>query len=199
MDSTTVVALLHCFLFASLVQSAPISSPAFKAAAERAKTLVEKILRDIPAAHSASVSTEGFTLDPSSQISNLQLMVTSMGIPAAPVLKPLSGRFTPDTCVSHMSAGSQLYQELLGVLSGKLSGLEDLRADLRDLLTHINKLKELGELGADASDRTPRLDLAPHLQDSYTVQVLVHVTLTQLRSFCHDLTRSLRALATYRP
>ncbi|XP_072225026.1 colony stimulating factor 3 (granulocyte) b [Leuresthes tenuis] len=197
MDTTTVVALLHCFLFASLVQSAPISSPAFKEAANRAKTLVEKLLKDIPAAHSAAVSTEGFTL--SGQISNLQLMVTSMGIPAAPVLKPLSDRFTPDRCLSHMSAGSQLFQDLLGVLSSKLSGLEDLRADLRDLLTLINKLKELGELGGDASDQSATLDLAPHLHDSYKVQVIVHVTLTQLRSFCHDLTRSLRALATYRP
>jgi len=139
-----------------------------------------------------------------------------------------------------MSAGSQLFQDLLGVLSSKLSGLEDLRADLRDLLTHINKvthtpamtsqlhaaalslheqpafwscdhgcdwltavcalqLKELGELGGDGSDQSPSLDLAPHLHDSYKVQVIVHVTLTQLRSFCHDLTRSLRALATYRP
>jgi len=136
-----VVALLHCFLFASLVQSAPISSPAFKEAANRAKTLVEKILRDIPAAHSATVSTEvnahlrlpgscqrllpviltasrlpqGFTLGPSSQISNLQLMVTSMGIPAAPVLKPLSERFTP---VSLQSEG------LWGVFGLELYGVD---------------------------------------------------------------------------
>ncbi len=45
-----------------------------------------------------------------------------------------------DTSVRRMSAGSQMYQGLLGVLSEKLSGLSDLRADLRDLLTHINKV-----------------------------------------------------------
>ena len=39
-----------------------------------------------------------------------------------------------------MSAGSRLYQGLLGVLSDRLSGLNDLRADLRDLLTHITKV-----------------------------------------------------------
>lgn len=39
-----------------------------------------------------------------------------------------------------MSAGSRLYQVLLGVLSKNLSGLSDLRADLRDLQTHINKV-----------------------------------------------------------
>lgn len=56
-----VVALLHYFLFA--VQSAPVSSPsdpppAFREAAERAKALVEKILRDIPAVHAAAVNAE---------------------------------------------------------------------------------------------------------------------------------------------
>lgn len=51
-----------------------------------------------------------------------------------------------DICVSRMLAGSRLYQGLLGVLSDKLSGpsgLSDLRADLRDLLTHINKVTHL--------------------------------------------------------
>lgn len=50
-----------------------------------------------------------------------------------------------DTCVSRMSAGSRLYQGLLGVLSDRLSGLSDLRADLRDLLTHINKVTHTPE------------------------------------------------------
>lgn len=46
-----------------------------------------------------------------------------------------------DVCVSRMSAGSRLYQGLLGVLSNSVSGLSDLQADLRDLLTHLNKVK----------------------------------------------------------
>ncbi|XP_044037135.1 granulocyte colony-stimulating factor-like [Siniperca chuatsi] len=203
MNTLTVVALLHYFLFAVLVQSAPVSSPsdqpaAFREAAERAKTLVEKILRDIPAVHTATINTEGLTLDPSTQTTNLQMMVTSLGIPAAPVLKPLSERFTLDTCVSRMSAGSRLYQGLLGVLSDRLSGLSDLRADLRDLLTHINKMKEVAQLGG-AVDQNHSLDLASRLHGNYDVQVAAHLTLTQLRSFCHDLIRSLRAIATHRP
>lgn len=40
-----------------------------------------------------------------------------------------------------MLAGVQMYQNLLEVLSSKVSGLDDLRADLRDLLNHINKVK----------------------------------------------------------
>ncbi len=55
-----VVALLQYFLF--VVQSAPVSlsdpQPAFREAAERAKTLVEKILRDIPTVHAATIHTE---------------------------------------------------------------------------------------------------------------------------------------------
>ncbi|KAM9346609.1 colony stimulating factor 3 (granulocyte) b [Symphorus nematophorus] len=205
MNPLIVVALLHHFLFAVLVQSAPLSSsdtsPAFREAAERAKTLVEKILRDIPTVHAATINTQGLTLS-SAHTANLQTMVTSLGIPAAPVLKPPSDSFTLDDCVSRMSAGSRLYQGLLGVLSAKLDGLSDLRADLRDLLTHINKMTEAAQLsggGGGVVDQTHGLDLARRLHSNYEVQVALHLTLTQLRSFCHDLIRSLRAAATYRP
>nr|XP_033501594.1 granulocyte colony-stimulating factor-like isoform X1 [Epinephelus lanceolatus] len=191
-----VAALLHCFLLADLIQSAPVSSPLTEAA-ERAKTLVEKILRDIPTVHAATITTQGLTLDSAAQTTNLQMMVTSLGIPAAPVLKPPSERFTLDDCVSRMAAGSRLYQGLLGVLSDRLSGLSDLRADLRDLLTRINKMKEAAQLsGGSAADQS--LDLASRLHGNYEVQVATHLTLTQLRSFCHDLIRSLRAVSTYK-
>ncbi|XP_040919396.1 granulocyte colony-stimulating factor-like [Toxotes jaculatrix] len=206
MKTRTAVALLRCFCFcfAVLAQSAPVGPasdppPVFREAAERAKTLVEKILRDLPSVHASTVITEGLTLDASAQTTNLQMMVTSLGIPAAPVLKPLSERFTLDMCVSRMSAGGQLYQGLLGVLSERLSGLKDLQADLRDLLTLINKMKEAAQLGGDSLDPNQSLDLASRLHGNYEVQVAVHLTLTQLRSFCHDMIRSLRAVATYRP
>ncbi|XP_073351153.1 uncharacterized protein [Pagrus major] len=199
MNPLIVVALLHYFLV--VVQSAPVSSsnlpPAFTQASNRAKMLVEKILRDIPTVHTATINTEGLTLDPSTQTTNLQMMVTSLGIPAAPVLKPPSERFTLDICVSRMSAGSRLYQGLLGVLSNSVSGLSDLQADLRDLLTHLNKMKEEAQLDT-VVDQDHSLDLARRLHGNYEVQVAVHLTLTQLRSFCHDLIRSLRAIATYR-
>uniref|UniRef100_A0A8P4KNI3 Uncharacterized protein n=1 Tax=Dicentrarchus labrax TaxID=13489 RepID=A0A8P4KNI3_DICLA len=110
-----------------------------------------------------------------------------------PVCRPLQ-----EMSVSRMCAGSRLYQRLLGVLSDRLSGLSDLRADLRDLLTHINKMREAAQLGAGGGvDQDHGLDLTS--RSDYDVQVAVHLTLTQLRSFCHDLIRSLRAVATYRP
>ncbi|KAM4717160.1 uncharacterized protein FYW61_017346 [Anableps anableps] len=200
MDTWTVIILLHCFLFTSFVQSAPVGlpsnlPPAFRETAVEAKTLGEKILRDISAAHAATV--KDFSLE--SSTSNLQIMAASMGIPSSPVLKALSEHFTLDVCVSRMLAGVQMYQNLLEVLSSKASGLEDLRADLRDLLNHINKLKEAAQLAADGSAQNPGPDLASHLQDSYSVQVALHLTLTQLRSFGHDLNRTFRVLSTCRP
>ncbi|KAF1380265.1 hypothetical protein PFLUV_G00185040 [Perca fluviatilis] len=204
MNSAIALVLLLCFLSPHLVLSAPVGSlaeppPAFTEAAEHAKTLVEKILKDIPAAHSAAITTEGLTLDPSAQTTNLQMMMTSLGIPPAPVLKPPSESFTLDVWVSCMSAGGRLYQGLLGVLSDRLSGLSNLHADLRDLLTHIAKMKEAAQLGdGDAADQNQSLDLASRLHGNYEVQVAAHLTLTQLRSFCHDLMRSLRASAAYR-
>ncbi|XP_031694907.1 uncharacterized protein LOC116377410 [Anarrhichthys ocellatus] len=199
--NSAIVALLHCFLLADFIQLAPVSPSnpsALIEAAERAKMLVEKILRDVPAVHAATVTIEGLTLD-SAHTANLQMMVTSLGIPSAPVLKPLSESFTLDVCVSRMSAGSRLYQMILEVLSGRLSGLSDLQADLRDLQTHITKMKEAFQLSVVEADQNQNLDLASRLHGNYGVQVAAHLTLTQLRSFCHDLTRSLRAVATYRP
>ncbi|CAJ1075505.1 granulocyte colony-stimulating factor-like [Xyrichtys novacula] len=201
MLSLPVVVLLHHLLFAVLVQSAPLSSssdlpPSFREAAERVKTLVEKIMNDIPAVHSNTVDTEGLTLDPSTQ-TNLQRMVTSLGIPAAPVIKPPSERFSLDMCVSRMLLGSQLFHGLLGVLSPRLNGLSGLQHDLEDLQTHINKMKDVAQLSSNGEeDQNYNLDLSRN--GRYDVQVAVHLTLTQLRSFCHDMIRTLRAITSQR-
>ncbi|XP_013878618.1 uncharacterized protein LOC106528090 [Austrofundulus limnaeus] len=199
MDTWAAVFLLSHFLFTSSVQSAPTPSlpPAFQETAVRANALVEKILKILPAAHSATISIQGLSLDSSTQTSNLHLMEPSLGVPASPFLKQPSAHFTLDMCVSRMLAGVQMYQDLLEVLSTSLSGLEDLRSDLRDLLTHINKMKEVAQLEGDGSDQNPSLDLVSGLKDSYRVQVAAHLTLTQLRSFCHDLIRTFRVLPSY--
>uniref|UniRef100_A0A3P9P623 Uncharacterized protein n=1 Tax=Poecilia reticulata TaxID=8081 RepID=A0A3P9P623_POERE len=199
MDTWTVI-ILKYFLFASLVQSAPVGlpsnlPPAFRETAVEAKTLGDKILKDISAAHAATV--KAFSLD--SPASSLQLMGASMRIQPSPVMKAPSEDFPLEKCVSHMLAGVQMYQNLLEVLSSKVIGLDDLRADLRDLLNHINKLKEVAQLTADASDQNLSTDLASHLQDSHNVQVALQLTLTQLRSFCRDLNRTFRFLSTNRP
>lgn len=114
--------LLNYFLLA--VQSAPVGSADptvdLTDVTERAKTLVQKILTDIPVAHAIAVSAgvskvsgwlpqvlsdwllvvkagpcspQGLTLE-SSQPTNLQVMLASLGLPTPPLLKPPSEHFT---------------------------------------------------------------------------------------------------------
>lgn len=59
-------------------------------------------------------------------------------------------------------------------------------------------MKEVAQLGG-AAEQNHSPNLASRLHGDYEVQVAVHLTLTQLRSFCHDMIRSLRAAATQRP
>ncbi|XP_032442236.1 uncharacterized protein LOC116734828 [Xiphophorus hellerii] len=196
MDTWTVLKMLQYFLFASLVRSAPAGLPSnlppeFRETALKAMTLGEKILKDISAAHAAAV--KDFSLD--SSTSNLQSMAVMMEIPFSPVIQAVSPEFPLETLVSHMLAGVQMYQNLLEVLSSKVSGLDDLRADLRDLLNHINKLKELAQLTVEVSDQNPSTNLASHLQNSHNVPVAFRLTFTRLRSFCHDLNRTFKHLS----
>lgn len=116
-----VLLLLQYFLF--VVRSAPAGSsqptPDLGAVAARAQALVQKMLGDIPLAHAAAISAkvraapgwlllllsdwlslpnsapspQGLTLD-SAQPTNLQVMSLSLGLPAAPPLKPPSEHFT---------------------------------------------------------------------------------------------------------
>uniref|UniRef100_A0A3B5MKP6 Uncharacterized protein n=1 Tax=Xiphophorus couchianus TaxID=32473 RepID=A0A3B5MKP6_9TELE len=190
--------MLQYFLFASLVRSAPAGLPSnlppeFRETALKAMMLGEKILKDISAAHAAAVKVKtDFSLD--SSTSNLQSMAVMMEIPLSPVIQAVSPEF-PLTLVSHMLAGVQMYQNLLEVLSSKVSGLDDLRADLRDLLNHINKLKEVAQLTVEVSDQNPSTNLASHLQNSHNVPVAFRLTFTRLRSFCHDLNRTFKHLS----
>ncbi|XP_061906416.1 uncharacterized protein LOC133652073 isoform X2 [Entelurus aequoreus] len=203
MHAHNVFRLLCCFMLPRALRSAPAAAaawPPLRDAVDRARMLMDKIAKDIPAVHVTVVSTEGLTLDLCQQASSWQMMAASLGIPPAPVLKPLSEGFTPEISVSRMAAGGRLYQGLLGVLSGRLGGLDRLRADLRDLLTQIAKVREVAQLtDVDQSqNQNQDVDLASHLHGDYEVQVAAHLTLCQLRSFCHDMIRSLRALAVLR-
>lgn len=58
-------------------------------------------------------------------------------------------------------------------------------------------MKETLGLDVDASE-APTVDVASRLQGQYEAQMAAHLTLIQLRSFCHDLSRSLRAINSYR-
>ncbi|CAB1341579.1 unnamed protein product [Coregonus sp. 'balchen'] len=162
-------------------------------------SLVEKILGNIPVVHWSSVNITGLTLDPSSQYRNMQYqtMVTSLGIPAAPELRTVCRPvnqidFTLEVCLRSMSAGLQLYQDVLGVLKERVTTDEvtGLLADIRDLLAQVNMMQEPGQMSSVAQYEAS--GLASRLPGEYEVQVATHFTLLQLRDFTQNLKRSLR-------
>ncbi|XP_061606215.1 uncharacterized protein LOC133466477 isoform X2 [Phyllopteryx taeniolatus] len=228
MHAHAVFPLLCCFLFPREIRTAPTAaahSPALRDALERARMLADKISKDVPAAYAevssrwpaapggsrrpslttpAFVPPQGSTLDLPQQTGDLQMMAVALRIPPAPVLKPLSQHFDMDTCVSRMAEGVRMFQGLLGVLSTRLGGLDGLRADLRDLLTQIAKVQEAARPGGAETDRDRDRErdrwagMAAGLHGDYEAQAAAQLTLTQLRSFAHDVIRSLRAIAAHR-
>ncbi|XP_019721957.1 colony stimulating factor 3 (granulocyte) b [Hippocampus comes] len=199
MHAHAVFPLLCCILFPRVTRPAPTAgpSPALRDALERARMLADKISKDVP-----TVLAQASTLDFLPLTSDLQMMATALHIPPAPVLKPLSPNFNVDTCMSRMAAGVRMFQGLLEVLSERLGGLDSLQADLRDLLAHVDKAREVaGPSGGNASldeDLDQWAGLAARLQGDYETQAAAHLTLTQLRSFMHDVIRSLRAITGHR-
>ncbi|XP_077590111.1 colony stimulating factor 3 (granulocyte) a isoform X2 [Stigmatopora nigra] len=183
MHAHAVFLFLCCFLFPRTTRPAPVAHPAstLRDTLERARMLADKIAEQIPAPHA--------------QTGDLEMMAAALGIPPAPVLKPLAANFDVDTCVSRMSTGVQLFQELLGVLSARLDGLEGLRADLRDLFARITEIHKAIRPGDTQPVPDSAAELASRLHGDYEVQVAAQVTLGRLRSFAHDLIRSLRDIA----
>ncbi|XP_036408789.1 granulocyte colony-stimulating factor-like [Megalops cyprinoides] len=208
--NTFNIIFLHSTLYL-LASSAPLpeysgelglfmEDPEFHRAMERSKSLVNKLLSEIPAVHKSCVSSEALTLDPSGDQKNLQYMVTSLGIPPAPVLRALSADFTMEMCLNRMSEGLHLYQNLLSVVHDRISTPEkvtELLADIRDLLAQVQKMRELGQL--ESGVQYGGSGLGARLTGDYEVQVATHVTLTHLRAFAQDLFRSLRNVARSKP
>ncbi|XP_061701315.1 uncharacterized protein LOC133514061 isoform X2 [Syngnathoides biaculeatus] len=183
-----VLPLLCCFLSAPAIRSAPAAAPppALRDALERARMLADKIAKE----------AEGSTLDFSQPTGDLQMMAAALRIPPAPVLKPLSEHFDTDTCLERTAEGVRMFQDLLEVLSERLGGLDGLRADLRDLLAQIAKVREAARPGGAEPGRDRRPGMAAQLHGDFEAQTAARLTLAQLRSFAHDVIRSLRAIAT---
>ena len=58
-------------------------------------------------------------------------------------------------------------------------------------------MQELGRWSSVEPYQSP--NLAAHLHGDYELQVANHLTLTQLRTFCQDIVRSMRNISNYRP
>uniref|UniRef100_A0A674DIF2 Granulocyte colony-stimulating factor n=1 Tax=Salmo trutta TaxID=8032 RepID=A0A674DIF2_SALTR len=97
-----------------------------------------------------------------------------------------------EVCLSSMSAGLQLYQDVLGELKERMTTdkVTGLLADIRDLLAQVNKMQEPGQMSSVSQYEGS--GLASRLPGDYEVQVATHFTLLQLRDFTQNLKRSLR-------
>ncbi|XP_051729745.1 colony stimulating factor 3 (granulocyte) b [Ctenopharyngodon idella] len=183
-----LILAVHCCL--TLVYSAPLRDPEMTRAVESAMSLAQKILRDIPGAHEACVTTMGLTL--SSEAKDLEYLLSDIGIPAPPVLK--SEELTMEMSLSRIVKGLELHHKLLQEIGAVLSSTEELKlllADVRDLSAQLHEMQRLAQIPSTESQKAFTLQL----NSDYQVRVAAHLSLKQLRSFTQDVFRSLRHIA----
>ncbi|TTY54608.1 hypothetical protein Baya_16523 [Bagarius yarrelli] len=175
-----------------------MKSSAFQDAAENAHSLISKILIEIPAAHKSLIYTTTLSLE-ESDLSSLQFLKESLGLPQPSPLQPISDKFKLDLSLGRIVEGLKLHKTLLKVI-GELSDsksdkLKELLYDLRDALLHVHKMQQLIK-AANGPDKVTesqlREDLAPKLKNQYLSQVATHLALIQLKQFTQDASRSLQ-------
>ncbi|XP_010734587.1 colony stimulating factor 3 (granulocyte) a isoform X2 [Larimichthys crocea] len=188
---------------ATFARSAPlpgvgtlVADPQSQEIVESSRLLIQKILLSIPDTHKSCIHSEGLKLN-SSENAKLVIMAATIGIPSAPVLRPVSENFSVETSLSRMSEGLQLHRALLQQASDsphldKNDKLTELMADIRDLVIKTNKLlKTVQRETVVLPTPTP---VTLNLPGEYEVQVAAHLILVQLQSFGQDVDRSLRSL-----
>ncbi|KAK5881030.1 hypothetical protein CesoFtcFv8_021881 [Champsocephalus esox] len=196
-----IVFVLHCSM-ATLARSAPLQSEMgalvegtqFQEIVLRSRSLIEKILLSIPDTHKECIHVETLKLN-SSENANFVTMASTIGIPAAPVLKVVSENFSLETGLRRMSEGLQLHRALLRSVSPRLEQKDrviGLQADIRDLVVQINKMLKMAQ--AEAVVLPSPTPVALRLPGEYEVQVAAHLTLVQLQAFGQDTMRCLRDL-----
>ncbi|XP_034070579.1 colony stimulating factor 3 (granulocyte) a [Gymnodraco acuticeps] len=187
---------------ATLARSAPlqpemgalVEGTQFQEIVLRSRSLIEKILLSIPDTHKECIHIETLKLN-SSENANFVTMASTIGIPAAPVLKVVSENFSLETGLRRMSEGLQLHRALLRSVSPRLEQKDrviGLQADIRDLVVQINKMLKMTH--AEAVVQPSPTPVALRLPGEYEVQVAAHLTLVQLQAFGQDTTRCLRGL-----
>uniref|UniRef100_A0A8C1XHU8 Colony stimulating factor 3 (granulocyte) b n=1 Tax=Cyprinus carpio TaxID=7962 RepID=A0A8C1XHU8_CYPCA len=187
-----ILAVLRCCL--TLLDAAPLQKQEMTRAVERATSLAKKILSDVPAAHQACVNTAGLAL--SSEAGHLEFFLSDLGIPAPPVLK--SEDLSMDVSLSRIVAGLDLHRDLLQDIRERSSSTEELSlllADITDLSAQVHQMQQLAQIPSTVSQKAAFPALSPRLSGDYQVQVAIHLSLQQLRSFTQDVFRSLRHIA----
>ncbi|KAG8009085.1 hypothetical protein GBF38_011692 [Nibea albiflora] len=172
-----------------------VADPQSQEIVERSRLLIQKILLSIPDTHKSCIHSEGLKLN-SSENAKLVIMAATIGIPSAPVLRPVSDNFSVETSLSQMSEGLQQHRALLQQASDsphltKKDKLTELMVDIRDLVIQTNKLLKIVQ--ETVVLRTPS-PVTLNLPGEYEVQVAAHLILVQLQSFGQDMDRSLRSM-----
>ncbi|AWP17486.1 Granulocyte colony stimulating factor 1 isoform 2 [Scophthalmus maximus] len=195
-----IVFALPCYM-ATLGRGAPlpgrsalVEEPRFQELVQKSRSLTEKILGSVPAAHESCVRTESFKLN-SSENAHLAIMAANIGILPAPVLRAVSENVISKTILTRISEGLQLHRALLSTISGRLQNKDqvtELMADIRDLDIQINKMLKMVQEEAVVLPTQPTVTL--RLPGEYEVQLAAHLTLEQLLSFGQDTVRYLRSL-----
>ncbi|XP_067286764.1 colony stimulating factor 3 (granulocyte) a [Pseudorasbora parva] len=164
----------------------------------KAHSLISKILNDIPTVHTTWIEKKSMTLGDNSTRQQLQLLKEHM-IPSAPVLHSISNSFSLETCLAHIVEGLQLHVNLLNEISkstflNKTDGVEDLIAEIEELLCLIKKLQNLDQSKQASDKQTHKHDLAKHLTNKYRTRAAAHLTLHQLQEFGSDVLRSILSM-----
>uniref|UniRef100_A0A1A8IUS6 Colony stimulating factor 3 (Granulocyte) a n=1 Tax=Nothobranchius kuhntae TaxID=321403 RepID=A0A1A8IUS6_NOTKU len=169
----------------------PVEDPQFQDGLYRSRSLTQKILLSVPDTHKSCIHTETLQLN-SAENSKLATIASTIGVPPAPVLGPLSGNVSLEDSLRRMYEGLKLHQELLNLIAPRLEEKEkvtDLMDDIRDLTIQIKKMLKTG------TKQQPTIaPVALRLPGSYEVQVAAHLTLVQLQSFGQDMDRVFRSL-----
>lgn len=187
---------------ATFARSAPlpkngalVEDPQFQDIVEKSRSLTRKILQSIPDTHKSCIHTETLKLN-SSENGQFDTMASTIGIPAAPVLRVVSENSTLADSLTGMYEGLQLHQALLSAVSSSQLGNKDkvieLMADVRDLAIQINKMLKMAQ--AEAVEQPSPTPVALRLPGNYEVQVATHLTLVRLQAFGQDMIRCLRPL-----
>uniref|UniRef100_A0A672M4N4 Uncharacterized protein n=1 Tax=Sinocyclocheilus grahami TaxID=75366 RepID=A0A672M4N4_SINGR len=131
----------------------------------RAMSLARKILSEIPAAHDACVKA---TVSMCACLSDVSL--------------------------SRIVDGLELHHKLLQEIKELLTSTEELNLLLADITDLAAQMQQLAQTATE-SQKTVFPALSPQLNSNYHVQVAIHLSLQQLRSFTQDVFRSLRHIA----
>ncbi|KAI5619690.1 colony stimulating factor 3 (granulocyte) a [Silurus asotus] len=172
----------------------------FQDAAEGALSLITKILGEIPAVHKSLIHIMTLSLN-ESDLSALQFLKESLGLPQPSPLQPISDDLTLETSLGRIAEGLKLHKFLLKVITEqvhfKSKEPSGILYDLRDTVLHVHKMQHLikASIGPEkVSESQLREDLAPKLEKGYMSQVAAHLTIIQLREFAKDVSRSLQSM-----